>query len=889
MNARIFWKLFVSALVFAWSVYYLIPLQDTPFSQYLLNHVTAHPDEFSNILTKAQQKVDEARKLSLSATADKEAAEKAGQKYIPDPKVETFISNNRVLFLALKTLGADDNVDYLKFFPDVPLHDVKNIPRRNDMLLTYLQNSSQGRLKFGLDLQGGVSAIMTVDTKNMAPGQLKQSMAKVVDIMKKRLDGAGVRETMIRPRGDNQIEIDMPGVSTKDNPEAIDAIKKPAKLEFRLVNRLLNPANTPVSQYPLGYEVLNEEIENHDTGEKSELPFFVNIRPVALGNIIKSASVQADQSGRLFIAMTMTSEGAQVFEDITRAIEKENGEEPYARMAEDDFGRYGKLAIVLDGQLYSAPQVQHAIPGGRAVIEGEFSQREASELANALNNPLEHELTVGEMDEVGPTLATDARDSSVKAAILGSILVFAFMLILYAFAGFLSIITLALHMLVIIGIQSSVGVTLTLPGVAALVLTLGMAVDANILIYERMREELATGKGLMNALESGYSRALASIIDSNFTTLITASVLIWLGTGPIKGFGMILAIGLLSNLLCVLVFNQALLELCISTGVIKKLRFLRVIPKTNIGFFGLRKICFAVSAVVILVGLAAVFSRGQSAMGLDFRGGDELTATYAQQIPIGDIEKVAKSAGVGEVVVNYQTELGTGRQELKIQTLADKGQEFLKTLSTAYPQAKLEQQGINTIGPAVGDSLKINALLSLIMALLGVMVYVAFRFEVGYAVGAIVATLHDVLVTVGVFVLLGGQFTAPMVAAVLMIIGYSLNDKVIVFDRVREELKLNPGLRLVQVLDLAVNRTLSRTVLTSSTTFLAATALFVYGAGVVSSFALVFMIGIVTGTASSIFIANPVFCWWHKGDRKHVEAHEFLPKYDWDASSRAKD
>jgi SecD/SecF fusion protein len=194
---------------------------------------------------------------------------------------------------------------------------------------------------------------------------------------------------------------------------------------------------------------------------------------------------------------------------------------------------------------------------------------------------------------------------------------------------------------------------------------------------------------------------------------------------------------------------------------------------------------------------------------------------------------------------------------------------------------------VNLIGATVSQNLKWNALLAVGLSLLGVMIYVAFRFEVGYAVGAIVATLHDGIITVGVYVLLGGQFSSSMVAAVLMIIGYSLNDTVIVFDRVREELKLNPHLKLVQVLDLAVNKTFSRTTMTSLTVFLAAFSLFVFGAGVVHEFALVFMIGIATGTASSIFIANPVFCWWHKGDRNHVEARDFAPKYEWDSSSRS--
>jgi SecD/SecF fusion protein len=404
-----------------------------------------------------------------------------------------------------------------------------------------------------------------------------------------------------------------------------------------------------------------------------------------------------------------------------------------------------------------------------------------------------------------------------------------------------------------------------------------------------MREELGRGKNLFNALEAGHDRALASILDSHVTSIITAAILIWLGTGPIKGFGVILAIGLASNLFCVLVFNYALLELVTGKGWLTKLNFRRLIPEVNLPFYSYRKIAIGCSIAVILIGLGAIAFRGVNALGTDFRGGDEISVRFAQPIPQSDIDSVAKSLHLSEAESTYQTELGTGVQTLKIETLAGQGKPLLAALAQKYPAAKLDvdNASVNLIGATVSQNLKWNALLAVGLSLLGVMIYVAFRFEVGYAVGAIVATLHDVIITVGVYVLLGGQFSSSMVAAVLMIIGYSLNDTVIVFDRVREELKLNPHLKLVQVLDLAVNKTFSRTTMTSLTVFLAAFSLFVFGAGVVHEFALVFMIGIATGTASSIFIANPVFCWWHKGDRNHVEARDFAPKYEWDSSSRS--
>jgi SecD/SecF fusion protein len=676
-----------------------------------------------------------------------------------------------------------------------------------------------------------------------------------------------VSDAVERPIGDSTVEILMPGVSSKDNPDAVDVIKKPAKLGFHAAK---GPFQTPPDA-PLGWQVMMWEHESNDTGDIIETPYLVETQPAALGDIISSAHAGPDPTtGQFLIYMSFTSEGAKKMGDLTGEL----------------VTNHDPMAVVLDGKLSSAPAVQSVITNN-GEITGDFTQKQAVDLANVLNNPLDKALRLDEMTEVGPTLAQEARDSSVKAGLLGTLLVVIFMCGIYSLAGFLSVVTLILNVAVILGVQASLGATLTLPGVAALVLTIGMAVDANILIYERMREEMSHGKNLFNSLEAGHDRALASILDSHVTSIITAVILMWLGTGPIKGFGVILAIGLAANLFCVLVFNHALLELVIGKNWLTKLNFRRLIPEVNLPFYSYRKIAIGCSLAIIVIGLGAIAYRGVSALGTDFRGGDELSVHFAQQISQNDIDAVARANHVS-AESTYQTELGTGVQMLKIETEAGAGKPLLAALAQKFPQAKLDvdNASVNLIGATVSQSLKWNALLAVGLSLLGVMVYVAFRFEVGYAVGAIVATLHDVIITVGVYVLLGGQFTSPMVAAVLMIIGYSLNDTVIVFDRVREELKLNPHLKLVQVLDLAVNKTFARTTMTSLTVFLAAFSLFVFGAGVVHEFALVFMIGIATGTASSIFIANPVFCWWHKGDRNHVEARDFAPKYAWDSSTR---
>ncbi len=883
MKSGIYWKIGLSVILLAWSLWNLWPLSDTPFDQYLLQRATAHQSELKDLIAKAQD-------LTKQAAADAEQVKKdqaaQGAAYLPDAAKAEFIQRHRTFFLSFQSYCEDNGLSkdsaapidlWTAFFPDLRAGDTKNIKNRNAAILTSLLNHSKGRIKYGLDLKGGLGVTLSLDDaslKDATSTVRQQSLDKAIEIINKRINTMGVSETVVRPIGDNSLEIQIPGDPLKDNPDAIDVIKKPAKLEFRLAN---GPLASVPSADQIGAQavVMEYEHENHDTGEIIKTPYIVARDAAATGNIIKTAYPYSDPTtGQPEVLMTFTSDGSKVMEAITTKL----------------VTNHDPMAIVLDGRLVSAPNVQGVI-STQGQITGDFTQKEVIDLANDLNNPLDKELKVDEINEVGPTLASEARASSIKAGLLGTALVIVFMCGIYSLAGFLSVVTLILNVGMILGVQASLGAALTLPGVAALVLTIGMAVDANILIYERMREEKSHGKTLFNALEAGHDRALASILDSHVTSIITAVVLMILGTGPIKGFGVILAIGLAANLFCVLVFNYALLELFFGKNWIKDITFRRLIPEVNLPFYSYRKVAIGCSLAVILIGLGAIVYRGQNALGTDFRGGDEVSVHFNQEIPQNDIEAVAKSLHLNEVTSNYQTEIGTGVQTLKIQTVAGQGKALLTALSAKYPAritpAQATDASILNIGATVSQNLKWNALLAVALSLLGVMLYVAFRFEVGYAIGAIVATLHDIIITVGVYILLGGQFTEPMVAAVLMIIGYSLNDTVIVFDRVREELKLNPHLKLVQVLDLAVNRTFARTTMTSMTTFLAAFALFVFGAGVVHEFALVFMIGIATGTASSIFIANPVFCWWHKGDRHHVEARELVPKYEWDSSSRS--
>ncbi len=847
MSGNILWKFLLTAAIIFWCVMSITPLQDRPFEEYILGQVTANEADFADLLQRAEARV--------------EAAE------------------SPTLFIALRDLGVEEAIDFAQFFPQINVADIANQNKRNDILLKHILKTAQSQLRLGLDLKGGVGVTLKIDQSEQDQlNQFEQAeqLKDAIEIMAERLDGMGVAEPVIRARGEDAIEIQLAGLSTKDNPEVIDAVKKPARLEFRRVHPDLEPDTTPKNRYPIGYEVLAEEIEDRRSGEVYERRQFVKLIPEATGEIVDDAFASQTQAGGYQINLVMTSEGADTFRQVTERMVGE------------------PLAIVLDGKLYSAPTIQGVL-SRNAQITGSFSQREAIELANVLNNPLAVELRVDEMYEVGPTMAADARESSVNAAKWGAILVVAFMLVYYFLGGLVAVVSAIINVTIVLGVLASLGATLTLPGVAALVLTLGMGVDANILIFERLREELRAGKSIKNATSGAFDKVTSTIVDANVTTLITASILVWLGTGPVKGFGVTLAIGICASIFCALVVTRFMVDFLVHRVGVSKVLGLDLLPEKKLDFFQFRKPAFIASWLLVLAGVISVVIHHDNILGKDFTGGDEMTVNYSERVDTSDIMKVVDEQELGDVTVLYQSLIGEDREVLKVQTPFDQARSTLVILQSAFPSAELEEAGINQIGASVSQNIQWNALLSVLCALGGIMLYVALRFEVGYGVGAVVATIHDVLMTIGVFVICGeldlfvsGQFTAPMLAAILMIVGYSINDTIVVFDRIREELDLNPGTDLRTIINLAISRVFSRSLLTSITTLLAAVSLYVFGAGVINDFAFVFIIGILVGTFSSIFIASPVFFWWHKGDRRHVEERQLMPKrYEWESQKEA--
>lgn len=852
MTGRIIWKFLLSLVVLGWACLNLVPFQETPFDEYAL-------------AVSAEQLVEEPETLSEF------------EGLIERARARVEAGETTSLYIALRRIAAEDNIDLTQYFPEIPLVDISNLDTRNNVLLTELQRRAKPRLQPGLDLGGGVAFTFEVNEDDLSPEAYERAeqLDKAISIMRDRVDAFGVAEPTILQKGDNRIEVQMPGLSLQANPDAAERLGAPALLELSTVHRTVRPPQ----EAPIGYVEMTLETDDPETGELYEVPYYVKRIPEMTGDSIARAYAAQNQVGAFEVQIRFTSEGGRKFADLTERLAQENTPQSI-----------GQLAIILDGKLHSAPTVRERIGGGSAVITGRFTQREALDLANVLNNPLEVGLDMVEMTEVSPTLAEDASAASRNAGVWGAMFVIAFMVFYYWMAGLVAVLSVGVTMLIVIGSLASVGATLSLPGVAALVLTIGMAVDGNILVFERIREELRDGKNPLNALTSGYDKVFSTIIDANVTTLITAMILYWLGSGPVKGFGLTLAVGIVASVFGALVVSRWMLEFLVHGLKAKRLLGLEIFRVKELPFLDYARRAFVGSWALVAVGLVAFVLHFDVAFGIDFRGGEEMTLAFDERISAEQVEQVAAANNLGSVNVTFEKPLGQDTEKMTVQTEEERSQELLAALQAAYPGSELVNEGTEIIGAAVGKEVTRSAIVSVLVALLGILFYVAVRFEFGYGLGAIVATIHDILMTIGIYVALGewfgigsGQFTAPMIASILMVVGYSINDSIVVFDRVREELTLNPGTTLRNIVHTAISRVLSRTILTSLTTLLATFMLFLFGAGVVVDFALVFLIGIFTGTFSSVFIASPVFFHYHKGSRQHVEERHILPSYDWQA------
>jgi SecD/SecF fusion protein len=740
-------------------------------------------------------------------------------------------------------------------------YDSKNQPRPTAYILNRLQREVAGKIKLGLDLQGGTSFLVEMDMSKLSDtNDASGALSQAVEVIRKRVDRFGVAEPLIQPAGDNRILIQLPGLSEDDRNRAITNIQKTAFLEFRLAHERTDEL-VQLKEIPPGYELL-KRIERDQKGGQRLEEVIVKKRgePGLTGSIIKQAIATRGNMGELEIDFVLTPEGAERFAQVTS----------------ENKGR--RLAIVLDGELYSAPNINEPILTGSGRITGNFDVAGARELAGVLENPLKAPLRIVYSNDIDPKLGKDSIRSGIKASVYGVLAVAVFMLVYYMLAGMIANVALITNIIIVFGVMCSIGTTFTLPGIAGIVLTVGMAVDANVLIYERIREELAKGKSMRGAIAAGYDRAFSTIFDSHITTLIASVILIFMGVGSVKGFGVTLTIGVAASLFTALVVTRLIFDALLARNLLKNLNMLHIIRSTNIDFMRLAKPAFIATWLLILVGLGWGVKRGGDVFGVEFTSGDQITLGLDQNQIVDEakLRSAISDLGVGEVLIAYQKALDTGVRTLSLtiradeKTASDADKRVVEKLRSSFPDSKFEVLNANKVGPAIGAEIRNTAIAALFWAMLGIMAYVAFRYEFSFAIAAVVAILHDLLMTLGWYFLSGRELNGTTVAALLTIVGFSMNDTIVIFDRIREDLKLGVRGTFRELINQAVNQTLSRTIITSGTVFLATASLYVFGGGPVNDFAFTFLVGIITGTYSSIYIASALVLWWHKGQRPNI-------------------
>ena len=690
------------------------------------------------------------------------------------------------------------------------------------------------KIKPGLDLRGGTQFLLEL-AGSTGQGTLDQA----VEVIRKRVDSVGVAEPVIQPVGQNRIIVQIPGVSEADKASYRRQLERVAKLEFTLVHErsdeLVGDGKTK-PQIPIDSQLLMLR-DRQPNGTVKEFPIVVKRRTEISGKSVANAFRSVDQLGRAVVIIEFNPEGRKKFGNLT----------------EQNIGR--RLAVILDGEVYSAPVIRSAIYGSCEISGGNMSSVEAEELASVLKNPLENPVSIIDERGVDPSLGASSVQSGFLAGWVSIVAVGLFALVYYRWLGLVSVFGLALNILILLGLLAQFGFTLTLPGLAGLILTIGIGVDANVLVFERIREELVHHRTALEAVGSGFQRAFSSILDANVTTVIAAAILFWQGSGPVQGFATVLCLGIFSSMFAALIISRTGAEWLAEKGGRGSLHMMRLFENCKINFLGLRGPAFILSGLLLGAGLVTVAIKGEKVLGVEFTGGDLVTFSFQEKVDDG---KIRSSLGSMAEVVQYQRSPVGGQEVLSLRTAFGMGEKAGETLAKDFPQAKFQQLQLDKVAGVVGKELKQKALIALILGMIAIFFYTTWRFETSFAIGAIVALLHDVLISLGIFALLGRELSLPMVGAILAVAGYAINDTIVIFDRIREFFRGGIGADRAGVMNLAINQTLSRTLLTSGLTFLAVLVLFVLGGRVINDFALILLIGIVVGTYSSIFIASPI-------------------------------
>ncbi|MEQ4208189.1 protein translocase subunit SecD [Actinopolymorpha sp. B9G3] len=701
-------------------------------------------------------------------------------------------------------------------------------------------------VKLGLDLRGGTQIVLETHDGPAAKADA-ESTSRALEVLRRRVDALGVSEPSLTQSGDRRIIVELPGV--QDPREAERVIGRTAQLTFHPVVGVAQPKEKPKK---------GEKIIADEQGQR------IKIGPTALtGEGVTDASGMTDPQQGLgwFVNVKFTGAGGDAWAKVT-------GEAACAQPGDPK----RRVAIVLDNRVISSPQVEETVPcnvgiaGGETTITGDFTQESAQELAvlikgGALPVPVE---TI-EQRTVGPTLGAEAIEASWKAGVIGLALTGLFIIVVYRLMGALATIALASYALLSYATLVALGATLTLPGLAGFVLAIGMAIDANVLVFERAREEYAAApkRGLTAALSRGFSGAWSAIIDSNVTTLLAAGLLFFLASGPVRGFGVTLSVGVIASLVSALIIARVLTEWAVKrsfvrnrpgiTGLAALGRVRTWLTERNPDLMSRKNLWLAISATVVIVAIAGIFVRGLN-WGVEFTGGRVIEYSTSRPVNIDAAREAVADAGFpravvqrsGEDNVSVRTGQLTTQQAVEVQeALGDVGGEVTKERD-------------ELIGPSLGTELRIKALIALGVALLAQMAYLAIRFRWTFGVSAVLAMFHDILFVTGVFAWLGRPIDGVYLAAALTIIGLSVNDTVVVFDRVRELWAGSPRTPFATTANTAALQTVPRTINTGLGAMFILAALAVLGGSSLTDFAVALLLGLLVGTYSSVFTATPL-------------------------------
>jgi SecD/SecF fusion protein len=694
------------------------------------------------------------------------------------------------------------------------------------------------------------------------------AVAQSLEIIRNRIDQFGVAEPVIIRQGEDEIVVQLPGI--KDPDRAMGLIGQTAQLEFKLVaddsginlpllidqaikggqwkegdsREQLNLAMQ--GRLPKGTEIYFQRIIDNQTKRESKVPILLNSQVLMTGEMVKNAQVRIGGTfNEPYVSLDLTGRGGKIFATVTeKNVNK-------------------RLAIVLDEVVRSAPVIREKIMGGSAQISGSFTHEEATDLAIVLRvGALPAPVEIIQNLTVGASLGQDSINRGLTSGLFGAMLVLLFMVIYYRLSGVIADFALALNILFLFSGLAMLGATLTLPGIAGIILSIGMAVDANVLIFERMREEFELGKSVKSGVDSGFNKAFWSIVDSQVTTLITAMALFLFGTGPIKGFAVTLSLGIIFNLFAVLFCTRLIYDWLFSARKLRDLKFLRFVKKPSFDFMAIRKFAFGLSAILVIMGLISFVEilRGDANLGVDFSGGSMLQYKAEKPFQLDEVRTVLHKSGFNSI--DLQEVTGENRLIVKIKksedTVGHLGEEITQVLTDIEGDKGFVLESQSEIGSSISAVLRNKAIEAIVISLFGVLIYLAIRFDFSFGLAAAAATFHDVLVVLGVCWLFHMEITLLLVTALLTLAGYSLNDSVVVFDRIRENMAKLHDKNFSDIINISINEVLGRTIVTSLTTGMVLAALYFLGGSAIHEFSFALLLGIFVGTYSSIFIASPL-------------------------------